>query len=434
MSRGTSQPTGRRVAERKPRKDATEAPEQAAPESRVPPLSEPVLVPEPAALPEPVIEVAPVIEPAPVIEAAPVAEEAPDPEPAPVIAPGYAPHSEPAAAAAESPALTLEAAAPLGRSWQVLAGAAVLLLAGCVALSLAALHVGPGWLDGAGAVAVLTTYSWALMARTGGRQVVFGLLALGIGLAAVVQGSEVLRSGAAVMTCVVSGVLAVVLTVPARAYGGVVREVVIATTVASVGAFATVGFEPVASSVRFEYISLALGFAVVFILVWRFGAGLRGLGTRGLVTVVVGTALLAGSLLYAEALRRYDVAGIVEPTNAAVTWSRDNLGAFPNPVMALLGVPALAWGVHMRARRRQGWWVCVFGAAATLAVAQTLVNWDTSYVEAGLQQAYGVALGLIVGYGVIRLDLRLTGQRGRRARAAEAEHAVRPEPRRFSSL
>ena len=36
-------------------------------------------------------------------------------------------------------------------------------------LAAAALHRGPEWLDGAGAVAVLTTYAWAVMARTGGR-------------------------------------------------------------------------------------------------------------------------------------------------------------------------------------------------------------------------------------------------------------------------
>ena len=315
-----------------------------------------------------------------------------------------------------------------------LAVAALVLVIGCVALGFAALHVGPSWLDGAGAVAVLTTYSWALMARTGGRQFVFAGLAFAVGVATVVQGGEVLRSGAAVMTCVVSGVLAVVITVPARSFVFAAREVVLATTVASIGAYATVGFEPVASSVRFEYITLGLGFLALFTLVWRFGAGLHGLGTRGLVTVVVGTLLLAASLVYAELFRQYGVSGVVEPTAGLQEWSRSNLGAFPRPIMVLLGVPALAWGVHMRARRRQGWWVCIFGAAATLPVAQGLVDLDISYVEGGLQAAYGVGLGLLVGYLVIRLDQVLTGQRGARARAAEEEHAVRPEPSRFSSL
>ncbi|WP_181312983.1 hypothetical protein [Nocardioides campestrisoli] len=437
VTRGGGQPNGKRVADRKPRRGAEEASASTAPfVDPVDSVAAPYEVPEViGAVEVPLVTSPPPEDPGPradVLDVAgldgvggsdfPLTDEPAPPEvvDAPLL---------PVPESVQQPV-----GPPLGRSWRVLGGAAVVLLAGCVALALAALHIGPGWLDGAGAVAVLTTYTWALMARTGGRQVVFTVLALAIGVITVAEGGDVLRSGAAVMTCVVSGVLAVVLTVPARTFVGVVREVVIATAVASVGAFATVGFEPVASTVRFEYITLALGFAFIFSLVWRFGAGLHGLGTRGRVTLLVGTVLLAGSLLYAEMLRRYGVEQVVDPTNAAVDWSRDHLGAFPNPIMTLLGVPALAWGVHMRARRRQGWWVCAFGAAATLPVAQTLVNWDTSYVEAGLQQVYGVGLGLLVGYGVIRLDLRLTGQRGRRARAVEAEHAVRPEPSRFSSL
>ena len=42
---------------------------------------------------------------------------------------------------------------------------------------------GPAWLDGVGAVAVVTAYSWGLAARTGGRPVVFGGLALVLGVA-----------------------------------------------------------------------------------------------------------------------------------------------------------------------------------------------------------------------------------------------------------
>lgn len=306
-------------------------------------------------------------------------------------------------------------------------------LAGIMLLAAAALHRGPEWLDGAGAVCVLATYAWAVMARTGGRQVVFSALAVAIGVTAVVTDVEVLRSGAAVLTCVVSALLAVVITVPARTFPAAVREVVVATAVASVGAFATVGFEPVASTTRFGYVTLAVGFLLMFALVWRFAAGLHGLGTRGLVIVVVGTVVLAVSLVYTELLRSYAGNGMASGSELS-EWLRSTIGAVPRPLTIFLGVPALVWGVHMRARRRQGWWVCAFGAAATLPVAQRLVNLDTSYVEAGLQTAYSVALGLVVGYLIIRLDLAFTGQRGARARAAEEAHAVRPEPPRFSSL
>ena len=311
---------------------------------------------------------------------------------------------------------------------------AVVLGLGVVALAAAALHVGPDWLAGAGAVLVLTTYSWAAAARTGGRQVVFSVLAFAIGISALLVDGSVLRSGAAVMTCVVSGVLAVVLTVPARSFPIAVREVVIATAIASVGAFATVGFEPVASTVRFNYLTLAIGFGALVLLVWRFAAGLHGLGTRGLAIIAVGTLLLAVSLAYTEALRHFGVTGVTQPLADFTAWCRDTLGAAPRLLTVLLGVPALVWGVHMRARRRQGWWVCTFGFAATLPVAQRLVNLDISYVEAGLQTFYSVALGIFVGWLLIRLDLQMTGTRGARARAAEELDAVRPEPRRFSSL
>lgn len=308
------------------------------------------------------------------------------------------------------------------------------LVVGMMMLAAAALHRGPEWLDGAGAVMVLTTYAWAMMARTGGRQVVFSVVALVIGVVTVVTDAAVLRSGAAVLTCVVSALLAVVITVPARNFLVAVREVVVATAVASIGAFATVGFEPVASSARFGYVTLAIGFVLMFALVWRFAAGLHGLGTRGLAVIVVGSLVVAASLAYTEMLRHYGGSGVAQTGAELSEWLRSTIGAVPRMLTIFLGVPALVWGVHMRARRRQGWWVCAFGVAATLPVAQRLVNLDTSYVEAGLQTAYSVALGLVVGYVLIRVDLAFTGQRGARARAAEEAHAVRPEPARFLSL
>src|SRR5690606_19450333 len=135
-------------------------------------------------------------------------------------------------------------------------------------------------------------------------------------------------------------VLAVVITVPARNFLTAVREVVIATAVASVGAFATVGFAPSASTTRFEYVTLAVGFAVVFALVWRFAAGLHGLGTRGLAIVVVGTVVLVGSLAYTELLRHFEVTTMVSSGSDFSEWLRGTIGAVPRPITVLLGVPA----------------------------------------------------------------------------------------------
>jgi hypothetical protein len=306
--------------------------------------------------------------------------------------------------------------------------------AGLAALVAALIPVGPPWLDSAGAVAVVTAYSWGLAARTGGRPVVFGALALAIGGVVLALDQDYLRTGAAVMTCVVSAVLAVMVTVPAVRFTAAARECVIAVFVAAVGALATIGFDPVVSVVRFEYVTLALALVGAFAVVYRLGAGLHGLGRRGVVVVAIGGVVLAGTLLYAEMLRRYGSQEMVDSLLDGVRWSRDNLGAFPRPIETVLGIPALAWGCHMRARRRQGWWLCAFGVAATASVANALVNPAISLLECGLSVLYGLVIGLLIGYVVIRVDLALTGSNGAGGRRLEEAAAVRPEPPRTAAL
>jgi hypothetical protein len=285
-----------------------------------------------------------------------------------------------------------------------------------------------------GAVAIVTAYSCALAARTGGRPVVFGGLALLLGVAVLLTDESYLRTGAAVMTCVVSAVLAVMVTVPGENLAKVARECCLAVLVAAVGALAVVGFDPVLSLVRFEYVTLGLSLVGVLVLVHRLGAGWHGLGRRGLVGVLVGGAILAVLLLYAELLRRYGPPDLVTSLLDGVRWSRDNLGAFPRPILTVLGVPALAWGVHMRARRRQGWWLCAFGAAGTTAVANSLVNPAISLLECGLSVLYGLVVGLLLGYAVIRADIAVTGRSGGGRRAGGPTTPVRPEPPRSAAL
>lgn len=325
----------------------------------------------------------------------------------------------------------------IASSWVPVVVWTLVVLAGLAALVSCLAEAGPGWLCGYGSVAVVTAYAWALAARTGGRPVVVGLLALVLGVVVVVSDDDTLRTGAAVLTCAVSAVLAVMATVPAVRFVHVVREVVLAVVVAAIGALATVGFEPVVTVERFEYATLALSFFGALALVYRLGAGLHGLGRRGVVTVLMGSVLLAVTLAYAELLRRYGTPGLIDNLLDVVDWSREHLGAFPRPLEALLGVPALAWGTHMRARRRQGWWVCAFGVAATLPVAVALVNPRITLLESGLSAVYGVLVGLVLGFLVIRLDLAVTGPRGgrgRRGRRAEEATALRPEPSRTRAL
>ncbi|TWH02642.1 hypothetical protein L615_001300000060 [Nocardioides sp. J9] len=305
---------------------------------------------------------------------------------------------------------------------------------GTAALVAATVPVGPDWLGSIGSLVVATTFSAALAARTGGRPFVFGALALVIGVLAVTSDQDVLLTGAAVCTSAVTAVLAVMFTVPATGFLAAARECLIALVVAGVGAMATVGFEPAIQKERFEYVGLGFALLGALVLVHRLGAGFHGLGRRGLVVVAIGGAILAATLLYAELLRRYGSSGLVDELLSWVTWSRENLGAFPRPIETVLGVPALAYGVHMRARRRQGWWVCAFGVAATSPTTTALANPAVSVTEATLSVVYGLVIGLLLGWLLIRLDLALTGNGGRRSRGAERAAAVRPEPSRFAPL
>lgn len=292
----------------------------------------------------------------------------------------------------------------------------------------------PGWLDGAGAVAVVTALSWLLATRTAGRALVSAGLALTLGVASLVIGGRILPTGAAVMTCVVGSVYAVMVTVPAITWWKAVREALVATLVATVTAFAAVGFEPTVAAERFDIVALLLALGLVFTIVYRLGAGLHGLGRRGLIIVAIGLAVLFATLAYAELLRRYGAESVVSSILDFTEATSDRIGAFPRPLVVLLGIPALVWGTHVRARRRQGWWVCAFGVAATVPLASGLVAPDSSFVEAGLRAAYSLLLGLVLGYLVIRADLALTGPKGSRGRRAEEAGPHRPEPSRFAEL
>jgi hypothetical protein len=238
-----------------------------------------------------------------------------------------------------------------------------------------------------------------------------------------------------VLTCVVTAVFAVMVTVPAVTVPQAAREVLVAMLVAVVGAAAVVGLEPTLNLARFAYTTLGGSLALCLLVVYRLGAGLHGLGRRGLVAVLIGGCLLALTLVYAEVLRRYGAPDLVDTLLDGRTWALDTLGGAPRPVQALIGVPALMWGTHMRARRRQGWWVCAFGVVAAAQVTHTFLDPSLTVAEAGLTTLYSVVLGVVVGALVIRVDLLLTGsRRGRRARTDDTGSTLRPEPGRTHAL
>jgi peptidoglycan/LPS O-acetylase OafA/YrhL len=150
--------------------------------------------------------------------------------------------------------------------------------------------------------------------------------------------------------------------------------------------------------------------------------------------LVSGIGLLAVSLAYTEALGRWGSPEVVDAVERSTRDLAHLIGAVPRPVEVLLGIPALAWGVSTRARRRQGWWGTGFGAAGLAVVATSLLDPDVSLVEAGLATAYSLVVGLVLGYLVVRADSFLSGARGRRARRLEEASAHRPEPGRTHPL
>ncbi len=286
----------------------------------------------------------------------------------------------------------------------------------------------------AGAVTLTTLFTHGLAVRSGGRPLISGGLALVLAAAAALSQNPVLLAGAAVGTAVAAAVLGVLATTPAARFTRVVREVCVAAGVAVVGAFAVRAYEPEVSTERTGYLVIGFSLLAALALVYRLGAGFTGLGRRGFVMIIGGVVLLTVTLAYTAALARWGSPEMVDAVDSHFDQVRDALGAVPRPIEVLLGFPALAWGVSTRARRRQGWWVCAFGAPGLAVVAVSLLNADATLSDAALTLGYSLALGLVLGYVIIRADLFFTGARGRRARQLEELAAHRPEPGRLEPL
>lgn len=272
-----------------------------------------------------------------------------------------------------------------------------------------------------------------LARRSGGRVASALVLAALIGGAAVATQRPLLLAGAAVGTAVLAGCLAVLLTRPAPSFGAVFREVVIALLIASAGGIGAAGFAVRVDSERFVYTVLGLTLVSTTALVYRLGGGLHSLGRRGLVLAAGALALLVVVVVYTAALTRYGAPELVAEVSRARNWTRENLGGVPHPVEVLIGIPALAWGVSMRSRRRQGWWACAFGTAATAHLASDLIHSDDLSLSRGLAAVYSILLGLVLAFVLIRLERVLTGRTGRPA-DDDPGIAPREEPVRWQPL
>jgi hypothetical protein len=292
-------------------------------------------------------------------------------------------------------------------------------------------HVAPAAAGVFGIVLVL-----GLVVRTGGQPLLPVVLATGYAAAAVLTLQPLLLGGAAAGVGAAAAVLAVMGTVPAVRFRHAIREVVLACALATVAGLAVAAFgRPAGVAVdRFTYLVLAGALLGCFALVYRLGAGFHGLGRRGYAVAAGATLLLAIALAYSEAVGRWGSPALVNGIDDVRVFVRAHAGAVPHPIETLLGVPALCWGTFMRARRRQGWWVCAFGAAVPAPATTRFLIADVPVHTTVLGAVYSLVLGLALGWGAVRAEQVLTGSRGRRARRDEEAAAHRPEPARFEPL
>lgn len=273
-----------------------------------------------------------------------------------------------------------------------------------------------------------------LAARSGARPWLPGFVTIAGAVAAVLTALPLLLSALAVVTGVLGAVLAVMATTPAATFARSVREVLVAVLLSAATALGVAGWAAPMSVVRYGYVALALALLGALALVYSLGAGLHGLGRRGTLVALAAVLLLAIALAYSEALEHWGSPDLIAWANRLRADTRATLHAVPHPIEVLLGVPALAWGVFMRARRRQGWWVTAFGTALTAPVTTRLVDHGVGLATTGLSLAYSLVLGLVLSWLVIRVDQSLTGGRGRRSRRDEGAGAHRPEPSRVAAL
>jgi hypothetical protein len=273
-----------------------------------------------------------------------------------------------------------------------------------------------------------------LAARSGADVRIYAAVAVVLVIAAVVTQWAALLGGVAIATAVLAACLAVLGTRPATTFVRVVGEVVLALALATAGGLAVAGFSVDLDPDRIRYSVLPVATAATIALVYRLGGGLHGLGPRGLVLAAGATVLLVVVVVYTAALTRYGSPELVDQARSGRAWVADRLGGAPLPVDVLVGIPALAWGVSMRSRRRQGWWVCAFGAAATATAATRLVVAGGTTTSAVLSAGYGLVLGLLVGLLLIRLEQVITRPPEGRATPAEQAASLRDEPSRMQPL
>ena len=212
---------------------------------------------------------------------------------------------------------------------------------------------------------------------------------------------------------------------------GVLREVMVATAIAAVGALAMVGLRAgrLAAPLRVRDARCSRSWSPCG-LVYRLGAGLHGLGRRGVLTVARGGTRPRGhpGVRRAAAPVRHARAGRVAASTRSAGRAPTS-GRSPRPLEAVLGIPALDLGGPHAGPPAAGL-VGVLRSGSPRR-HRSRPAWSTPRypsLESSLAVLYGVVVGLAIGFLLIRVDLLLSGTGRRQASAAQAE-AVRSAPR-----
>jgi hypothetical protein len=239
-------------------------------------------------------------------------------------------------------------------------------------------------------------------------------------------------SAGAVVAATSYGLLGMVMTRPMAGLRSI-REAVVTAVIGSAGALVVTGYDVSLRPYRFRMMVLALTLLSALALARRLGLGFQSLGRRGLVLMVAGVVVLVMAFGYVQAVRHWGSSGVVGSIGDAHGRIRDWLGASPRTIEALVGFPATIWGVAVRKRRRQGWWMSAFGSLAAAGVATSLVSPSVEFAEAAEATGYNLLIGSVLGLVLIGADRLLTGS-GRRSRVPGGVDVDRPEPSRLGHL
>jgi len=288
----------------------------------------------------------------------------------------------------------------------------------------------PSWLWRPSAAVLMVTYSVILTHRVGGYMRIWVSLTALLALATVVTGMNGLLAASAGVTAVISAVSAVLFTRPARTTPQVLREYVVMLALCLSGAAGVAAWNAAVDARAFGLLVMAVSVTLALSIVWRLGSGLHGLGRSHLKLLVIVAVVAVGLFFYGSFVRESGSPALQDLLDDTIVWLRQNVGGVPRPYEFLIGFPALVVGTSMRARYREGWWVCVFSVVGTVIVVVSLIDPKAYPSYFALSTLYSAIIGLVIGLAIRLVFLTPRGRRAARA----VQQSMRSEPKRTEPL